>query len=215
MVALPQKTPEEKLAELNAWYTMKTALNELKQTEMMKRKFVAPMFFPAPEEGTNKADIGLGYELVLKHSFNYKTDEGALDASAASLRKAGIKVDELFVYKPELKLAVYRALTPEQKLLLQSVITITEASPDLSIRPVGDPTLEQLNISVPTPIAPAAPAGPVEYVMAPLAGDFTEEDFIAQGWTREMLVDKGYMIPCEPEQPPKPRARRGRKPKAK
>jgi hypothetical protein len=192
-------------------------LKELKQAEMIKRKFVAPIYFPAPAEGTNKVDVGFGFELVLVHGFNFKIDENSLDSSAAVLRKAGIKVDKLFKYKPALVEAEYRLLTDEQKekLVGAGVITISESAPDLKIRAIGDPTPEELGMAQAVPIAPTQPPGEIEYVMAPLAGDFTEDDYLKQGWTREMLIDKGFLIPREPETPPTPPKRRGRKPGTK
>lgn len=231
MTAIPEKTvptPEQLQGELSSWYILHKQLGELKQLEMLKRKFIAPLFFPDPKPGTNRRDVGFGFDLVFVNKLNYNVDDAALDASAASLRKAGIKIDEVFEYKPRLVTSKYNTLNDKQKELLAQVVTISPGAPDLKIVPVGDPSPEEIGLqpvvniaipTVPTPEAPAIAAEPVPeptYIMSPLAGDFTEEDFIGQGWTREQLIDAGYLIAQEPEGPivpPAPRKTRGGRPK--
>lgn len=59
--------------------------------------------------------------------------------------------------------------------------------------------------ATPTPPAPPAPTPPPydgfmqappspTYVMTPLANGATKEQFLAQGWTEEMLIQHGYMV---------------------
>lgn len=60
------------------------------------------------------------------------------------------------------------------------------------------------------------------YICGPLMGEWTAEDFYKQGWTREGLIEAGYLLPQMPDgpdadaeaNPPAPK-KRGRKPKAK
>ena len=72
-------TEEEAFARLQAWFLEKAQLNKLKQHEHMERVAVTGYYFRAPEEGTNRLELGGGYDLVLTHSFNRKVDESALD----------------------------------------------------------------------------------------------------------------------------------------
>lgn len=137
MTEIPEQqemTPEQAYALLQEWYKHVQELAPLKVREVLMRKDLRAFYFPAPQEGTNRLFIGGGCDLMLKHQIIRKVDEAALDASVKDLRKAKIKVDELFVYKPQLVKKEYEALTPEQREMVDAVLTISEGeAPQLSI----------------------------------------------------------------------------------
>lgn len=138
-------TPEQAYALLDKWHREATELKQLKTREVLDRKDVAKYYFPAPKEGTNRFDIGYGMDLLMDHKFNRSVDEAALDANVKELRKAKVAVDELFEYKPVLKVKEYRKLTPEQREIVDACLTIKPSdTPSLKIVPAGskDPDAE-------------------------------------------------------------------------
>lgn len=207
MVAIPEQpqlTFEQKKEQLQAWYLLKQSLTNIRNQEMPLRKYIAKIFVPEPVEGTNRADLQDGFDLILKHNFTRSVDAAALDASTTELRKAKVKVDELFEYKPTLVLSAYRTLTEEQRLLVDAVLVIDEGAPSIEIGPHKIEAAEPAQVSLPAP-----PAAAPTYALGPKAESFTLQDFYDQGWTNEMLIQEGYLIPQEPEGKPEPK-RRGR-----
>lgn len=145
-------TPETAFARLQAWFVESQELKELKQKEVIHRKELSAFYFTAPREGTNRLDLGQGYDLKLDFSYNYKVDEAELDNVAASqIKKLKLPWDDLFVFKPELSVSTYRKLTPEQKAFVDTLLVITDATPQLAIVP-------QTGTRTDVPVTPAAPA---------------------------------------------------------
>jgi hypothetical protein len=143
----PTMTPESAYARLQAWYIKQQELSTLKVAEVLDRKDLAAYYFTAPREGTNRLDIGGGYELKLDHKFNYKVDEGAVDNVAASeIKNRKLPWDDLFDYKPTLNMKTYRKLTAEQKAFVDGLLEITDATPALSIVPAADTAGQQKHV---------------------------------------------------------------------
>ena len=129
-------TAEQAFARLQTWFQQQTELKELKQAEHLARVAVSEFYFPHPEEGTNRFDIGLGFDLKLQHSFNYGVDEAALEqVKAGDIKRLKLPWDDLFVYSPKLSVKVYRELTPEQKKFVDALLDIKPGSPQLAIVP--------------------------------------------------------------------------------
>lgn len=132
-------TPQTAYSLLQEWYVDKKKLSELKQSEGFTRRRLVSFYFPSPNEGTNRLDLGGGYDLLLKHDYDYKVDEAAVEqVTQAQIKKHKLPWDDLFVYKPTLNKRVYNDLSSEQQAFVQSLLDIKESSPQLDIVPVAD-----------------------------------------------------------------------------
>jgi hypothetical protein len=145
MAGIPEKptpTPEQMFERLQVWFGMSDQLAQLKTAEVLARKDLAAYYFPEPSEGTNRLDIGLGYDLKLDHKINRDVDEAALmglDAKALKLiEKLQIPMGELFVQKWELKTGAYRTLNDAQRQFVDGLLTIKEGTPAMAIVPKAD-----------------------------------------------------------------------------
>lgn len=139
MSELPQSQPmtqEQAFAALQIWYAKKRELADLKTSEVLLRKDMAAFYFPTPQVGTNRMDLGGGYDLKMVFKYNITVDEAAVEnTTAAQIKKLKLPWDDLFVYKPSLVKAVYDDLTSEQKKFVDGLLDIKEATPDLDIVP--------------------------------------------------------------------------------
>jgi hypothetical protein len=130
---------------LMRWDTAKKALVQAKEEEMKWRKYVVQRAFPAAEEGTNKIELGNGYELKAVIKYNYKlidnnTVEKCLDQISKIGNKGSFIADRLVSWTPSFLVTEYRALqeadTEETKLILKicnEMLVITEAAPTVTI----------------------------------------------------------------------------------
>jgi hypothetical protein len=129
-------TPEVAYTQLQVWYGKKQELATLKTSEVLLRKDMAVFYFPTPSIGTNRLDIGGGFDLKLVHKQNISVDEAAVDnVTAAQIKKLKLPWEDLFVYKPLLVKATYDDLTSEQKKFVDALLDIKDATPDLDIVP--------------------------------------------------------------------------------
>lgn len=142
MSQIPQQeplTPEGAFAKLQTWFAQKLELAKVKTAEVLSRKEMAAYYFPEPVKGTQRLDLGDGFDLKLVHKFNYKVDEAAVDnVTAAQIKKMKLPWEDLFVYKPELSQSTYNDLTEEQRKFVDGLLIITDATPDLDIVPRAD-----------------------------------------------------------------------------
>lgn len=123
----------ERLTKIYNWYTLSTQLKEVKDKEIEARKEIFAENFAGAKEGTNKFGLPDSWVLNATYPFNYKVDGPAFTASIDVLRKAGVQVDRLIEWKPELKISEYRTLTEEQKQLVDQFITITPGTPQIKV----------------------------------------------------------------------------------
>lgn len=116
--------------------------------EMGLRKELMSMAFPVAVEGTNNFDLGQGYTLKGVKKLEYKLDnhvdrgyptDVAYDAIVALGNEGAFLAERLIVYKPELSVAEYKKLDPNNpthikiKALIDGVLTIKDASPTLEV----------------------------------------------------------------------------------
>lgn len=134
---------------LQEWESSKVALEIAKERESNLRAAVFEINFPNPEEGTQRVELGNGYSLKAVVSYRYDLSnkdgkaEAALDRMAAISDEAAFIADRLIKWKPELSIKEYRPLTEpnasedQKKLLalLQSILTITPGSPQVTLEP--------------------------------------------------------------------------------
>lgn len=124
------------VAKLVEWQKANEQLTFLKAHEMQLRKEVFAEAFPTPIEGTNKLALDDAHQLTAQYKLNRKLDDAALIVSGQALYDQGVPLDKLVVYKPELKVAEFKALQTEDNAKFQlfaQLVTESPGSPTLSI----------------------------------------------------------------------------------
>jgi hypothetical protein len=137
-------------AVLLNWQEAKLALEKAKVAEMDWRKYIVKRAFPNPEEGTNTAELGNGYELkaVIKYNYKLDADNEKIERGLDEIRKTGNQgafiADRLVSWTPNFLVTEYRNLqaqaddgSEEAKKMLNivnSFLTIDEGAPTLNIK---------------------------------------------------------------------------------
>ena len=132
---------------LLAWEESKKALEVAKEKEMEQRKAVVAFAFdPNKESGTERIELGNGYQAkaVKKVSYGFiKTEDGklnkaAIDKALEKIEKVGGAVGELIAerlvkWTPDLSLTEYKQLDEKFKKIIDEVIVTSEGAPTLEI----------------------------------------------------------------------------------
>lgn len=166
MAKIPEQagmTPESAYEELMMWYQQQEELRALRAAEILRRKRLADYYFHAPREGTNRLNLGGGFDLLLQHSFNRTIDAEALESvKLTDLKPLGLQKvwDDLFVYKPSLSMPIYRELSQEQAAFVDRFLEIKEATPSLSIVAAKADAVSTPEPQAPAPERPAPAAKP-------------------------------------------------------
>lgn len=128
------------------WDRRKKALDAAKEGELAIRKAIAAREFPNPKKGTNNLELGNGYTLKLVHKVNYNLapDNAKVEEVQEAIEKVGNEgkflADRLITWKPTLSVSEYGKLDLEDpthrkiKELVDSVVTMTDATPSLEIK---------------------------------------------------------------------------------
>jgi hypothetical protein len=132
-----EKTRKDAL--LLQWEAAASALAKAKETEMNLRSQVVEAFYPAhKDEGTENVELGNGFKL--KAVFKMSRRLAAIDAVNDALNKIeatgpeGKFIAERIVrWKPELDKKEYDQLGPQCKSIIDTVLTISPATPALEI----------------------------------------------------------------------------------
>ena len=132
---------------LLAWEESKKALEVAKEKEMEQRKAVVAFAFdPNKESGTERIELGNGYQAkaVKKVSYSFIKTEGgklnkdAIDKALAKIEKVGGAAGELIAerlvkWTPDLSLTEYKQLDEKFKKIIDEVIVTSEGAPTLEI----------------------------------------------------------------------------------
>lgn len=122
-----------------AWWGASAKLSEVKATESALRQQVIDKCFVSMDVGTNKLPLGSGYILkaTKKLTYNIKKNEITNDYSHVNgvLDKLNNPqlVDEIVRWKPELSSTAYKKLTKDEQQLINTIVTISEATPSLEM----------------------------------------------------------------------------------
>lgn len=136
-------------ALISEWLQAKGYLTELKEREMELRKQVSEMLFPNPNKGTQRYDLGSGYNIKLVHKINYTlgnkdltakdgakiTVQNQVEQVMNAIEKCGNEgaflVDRLIKTSYDLSVSEYGKLndTSQIKKLIDSILVTSEASP--------------------------------------------------------------------------------------
>lgn len=135
-------TTEERNAALQAWYEAKQKLDQAKESEMeLRKKIVAEsgMFDANKESGTENYDLGGGYKVKAVKKLTYKIEnkQGEAFAVLSKLASYGETQAEiarnLFSFDANLRKAEFEKLRGEEKQLVESILTISQATPSLEL----------------------------------------------------------------------------------
>lgn len=136
-----------------SWREVAANLAALKDTEMELRKAVTQRMFPDPDKGTQRYDLGNGWQLKLVHKLNYKlpgkTENDKIDAVSDQIEKIGNEgafiLDRLVKWSAELSVSEYNKLKDDAKAgsgtarsiekLIDTILTISPAAPTLELEP--------------------------------------------------------------------------------
>lgn len=142
---MPKMTDKEALEELAKLHQLQKQLAEIKSTEALMRRRLFTHFFPTADEGTNtRLDVlPNGWQLKGERSIDRKVDEGTLnvfrqpgqDGKPSILDAAGVNVDRLIRWKPELSVKEYRELTEDQVKIVDQILIIKDGMPGLKMVP--------------------------------------------------------------------------------
>ena len=131
MTAIPVNTATQE--DLTLWHAMQSQLSALKAQEALLRSKIFKSFFPNPIEGTNTAPLAEGWVIKATYPITRKPDAALLVSMGPELRAAGIRMDEVIRYKPEVAITEYKKLTEEQRHLMDRVLEIKPGSPQMEI----------------------------------------------------------------------------------
>lgn len=221
----PNMTAEQAWERLQTWFQKKQQLKTLKDHEYLERSALSEYYFPKPIEGTNRLELGGGFDLKLTHSYNRSPDEELLSqVKAADIKRLKLPWDDLFKYEPTLVKSVYNKLSTEQKAFVDGLLTIKPGSPQLDVVPsVGADSHNVAQASEPRPDVPAAATQPEPYSINEGKSEDTKEGqywFDGETWWlldnqmewQEVDADVAAALTAQLEAS---KPKRGRKPRAK
>lgn len=130
--------PTERDNLLTKWKAAKAALAEIKETEADLRQQLSKEFFPKPDKGTQRVELGFGYNLKLVHKLNYTfTSDMALETALAEIAETNNEgpfiAKRLVNYKPAISVKEYEILDPIYKAIIDKVLVTKEATPVLEL----------------------------------------------------------------------------------
>lgn len=123
----------EYLGLLEAWQKAAQNLAIAKSQEISLRDAVYQFSFEHPKEGTNSKPLHQGWVLKAKLPIDRKVDEAQITPVRELLTEAGGSLDAVIRFKPELNVAVYKALPENQREIVDLMITAKPGTPQLEI----------------------------------------------------------------------------------
>lgn len=131
---------------LTTWQEKKAALEVAKEAEMIwRKKAVSFAFDPEKQSGTERIDLGNGYQAKAVKKVNYgfikdatgKLDKQAIDDALSKIEETGpvgvLTAERLVKWTPDLSLTEYKQLPEEFKTIIDKVIVTEEGAPTLEI----------------------------------------------------------------------------------
>lgn len=114
---------------------LKEQLDPLVAQERAIRKQIVDAFERKQEGSKNEIGLANGYTLKMTYKLKREIDEPALKNLYQELEEAKVPVEMLVKQKPQLELKIYRALTEEQKQVVDKALIIKEDSHTIEIIP--------------------------------------------------------------------------------
>ncbi len=111
------------------WQELKIAIHELQGEERALREGLCNGVFPNPTEGTNTYELPDGRKLKGVFKINRTVDEEGLK----NLKLTPTQLAATFRTKHDVRIAAYKALDPEAKKVIDSVVMSKPGLPTLSV----------------------------------------------------------------------------------
>lgn len=131
-----------RMAVLDAWTASKRAFLDAQAKERELRAEVLALFSNEMNNpmasGVENIDTGVG-KLKVTHKLEYKLEsdndkvDAMLDKIEKSMEGGNIIAERLVMWKPEISVREYKLLTPAQKLLVDPILTIKQASKSVEL----------------------------------------------------------------------------------
>ena len=129
-------------AVIQEWYAARTALANAKTHEMELRKQIehSQLFDQGKVKGTQNYQLGKGYILKLNRREDVKIEnkQGQASNAVLALRNLGglaaERADNIFAFTPRMSQKVYDAMTPEERAIVDPLITRKQGSPTLELK---------------------------------------------------------------------------------
>lgn len=127
------------------WGKAQEAVVQAVDYERALRKAIFEIKFPKPKEGTQRIELGNGYNLKATFPYTYTLDKDRTEKTIEDIAKFGqraaVIADRLVGWKPELSIKEYRLLQAENlsdedkaiKKLIDAVLTVKPGMPQLEI----------------------------------------------------------------------------------
>jgi hypothetical protein len=122
-------TDQEKI--IGDWNAAKHRLDKAKKEESELRLKVAELFPNEKESGTETIDLANDWKLKQVIKLNYTLDKAATPAALEQIDN--VTADRLVTWSPKLSTAEYKRLTPEQKAIIDEVLTIKPGAPTITL----------------------------------------------------------------------------------
>lgn len=114
---------------------LKEQLDPLVAQERAIRKQIVDAFEQKHEGSKNEIGLANGYTLKMNYKLKREIDEPALKNLYKELEEAKVPVEMLIKQKPQLELKIYRALTEEQREVVDKALVIKEDNHTVEIIP--------------------------------------------------------------------------------
>lgn len=121
------------------WLDSKRALEVAKEREAALRKQIVESagFDLSKLEGTERLELGNGYELKAVKKLTYTLDVAKVDSALDKIEATGpagkLIAERLVKFKPELSVREYKELDPKFKKIIDSVLTVKSGMPTLEL----------------------------------------------------------------------------------
>ncbi len=125
---------EELSNKLAQWAAASENQKYWQELERKLRKEIFDELFPKPKEGTNRAELGMGYNLVATYPIDRKVDLTSYTAISEQFEENKIP-SNIIKYEPKLEVKVYKAMTGQQQLFFDQALIIKPGSIQMKIEP--------------------------------------------------------------------------------
>ena len=136
-----QLSPEKRDLLLMEWRTLKQQLEEIKIREREIRDRLSSSSMFGSGKGTHNYELGNGWTLKLTRTENVKVNNCDNAAGQAIIAMSNLgqgsanRASHLFSFDAKLRESTYKELSPEERAIVDPLITRTQGSPKLELIP--------------------------------------------------------------------------------